>query len=181
MPNNQSRNTQPGNSVSPAGEQDSESQSNSARSNAILNGLSESQLAQIMPKLRTVELELGQVLYEPEQTINYVYFPTAGIISLLAAFEDGATVEAGVIGTEGMLGTPVVLGAETTPHQALVQISGQAMRMAARDLRVEVEQDGWRISPRRARGASGGKERADRLKISECRSRQRSPAESIST
>ena len=142
MPHNQNRNTQLGNRVSSTGAQDSEVHSALPRSNAILNALSESRLAQLLPKLRTVELELGQVLYEPEQSIDYVYFPTAGIISLLAAFEDGATVEAGVIGTEGMLGTPVVLGAETTPHQALVQASGQAMRMSARDLTGEVENDG---------------------------------------
>ena len=142
MPHNHNGSTQPGNRVASAGAQNSGSQSNGARSNAILNTLSESQLAQLLPRLKIVELELGHVLYEPEQTIDYVYFPTAGIISLLAAFEDGATVEAGVIGTEGMLGTPVVLGAESTPHQALVQASGKAMRMTERGLTGEVENDG---------------------------------------
>jgi CRP-like cAMP-binding protein len=142
LPHNQNRNTDPGNRVSSADAQDLDPQSKGARSNAILNALSESRLAQLLPKLKSVELELGRVLYEPEQSIDYVYFPTAGIISLLAAFQDGATAEAGVIGTEGMLGTPVVLGAETTPHQALVQVSGHAMRMAARDLTAEVENDG---------------------------------------
>ena len=87
MPHNH-RNAQSGDRVSSTGAQDLHRQSNSARSNAILNALSESRLAQLLPKLRSVELELGQVLYEPEQSIDYVYFPTAGIISLLAAFED---------------------------------------------------------------------------------------------
>ncbi len=143
MPHNHNGSTQPGNRVSSAGAQNSGSQSNGARSNAILNTLSESQLAQLLPRLKIVELELGHVLYEPEQTIDYIYFPTAGIISLLALFEDGDTVEAGVIGAEGMLGTPVVLGAKTTPHQALVQATGQAMRMTVHDLNGEVEKDGW--------------------------------------
>jgi len=143
VPHNHNGSTQPGNRVSSAGAQNSGSQSNGARSNAILNTLSESQLAQLLPRLKIVELELGHVLYEPEQTIDYIYFPTAGIISLLALFEDGDTVEAGVIGAEGMLGTPVVLGAKTTPHQALVQATGQAMRMTVHDLNGEVEKDGW--------------------------------------
>jgi len=143
VPHNHNGSTQPGNRVSSAGAQNSGSQSNGARSNAILNTLSESQLAQLLPRLKIVELELGHVLYEPEQTIDYIYFPTAGIISLLALFEDGDTVEAGVIGAEGMLGTPVVLGAETTPHQALVQATGQAMRMTVHDLNGEIEKDGW--------------------------------------
>ncbi len=93
-------------------------------------------------KLRPVPLKLGHVLYEPSRTVEDVYFPTSGVISLLAAFEDGATVEAGVIGREGMLGTSVVLGAETTPQQALVQADGHALKMAARDLKAEVQKDG---------------------------------------
>ncbi len=91
--------------------------------------------------MKSVELQLGYVLYEPEQVIDYVYFPLAGVISLLAVFQDGASVEAGLIGAEGMLGTPVVLGAEISPHEALVQVSGQAMRITARDLTAEVEKD----------------------------------------
>jgi len=95
-----------------------------------------------LPKLKAVKLNLGETLYEPEQKIDYIYFPTAGIISLLAMFEDGATVEAGVIGNEGVLGTPIALGAEATPHQAVVQAVGQALRMTAHDLKAEVQKDG---------------------------------------
>jgi CRP-like cAMP-binding protein len=51
-------------------------------------------------------------------------------------------VEAGVIGREGMLGTALALGAETTPHLALVQAKGHALKMAARDLRAEIQKDG---------------------------------------
>ncbi len=116
-------------------------QNERARANTILNGLSESQLDQLLPRMKSVELQLGYVLYEPEQVIDYVYFPLAGVISLLAVFQDGASVEAGLIGAEGMLGTPVVLGAEISPHEALVQVSGQAMRITARDLTAEVEKD----------------------------------------
>lgn len=57
-------------------------------------------------------------------------------------FEDGATVEAGMIGNEGLLGTTIALGAETTPHQALVQLTGQALRMTAGDLKAEAQKDG---------------------------------------
>jgi CRP-like cAMP-binding protein len=110
------------------------------QSNNILAGLPDPE--QFAGKLHPVRLEIGEILYQPEQRIEHVYFPTAGVISLLAAFEDGSTVEAGVIGREGMLGTQVVLGAETTPHQALVQADGHALRMAARDLRAEVQNDG---------------------------------------
>ena len=77
--------------------------------NRILAGFSD--LEQFATKLHPVRLELGDILYEPEQRIEHVYFPTSGVISLLAAFQDGSTVEAGLLGREGMLGTSVVLGA----------------------------------------------------------------------
>ena len=109
--------------------------------NRILAGFSD--LEQFATKLHPVRLELGDILYEPEQRIEHVYFPTSGVISLLAAFQDGSTVEAGLLGREGMLGTSVVLGAETTPHQALVQADGHALRMTARDLRAELGGEGY--------------------------------------
>lgn len=92
--------------------------------------------------LRPVNLEFGDVIYQPNQLVDYAYFPTSGVISLLAAFDDGSTVEAGVIGSEGVLGTWIVLGAETTPHQALVQSPGHALKLAVRDLRALVQNDG---------------------------------------
>ncbi len=118
------------------------SKSNKARSNAILNSLPQPVFDQLLPKLQPVELKIGTVLYQPDTNIDHVYFPTAGIISLLAAFEDGSTVEAGVIGNEGFLGMPVALGGETTPHQAVVQVPGQAMRITARDLKTQAHNDG---------------------------------------
>jgi len=115
---------------------------NGPHANRILGALSSSVLGEFESKLRPVELEFGQVIYEPNQPVDYAYFPTAGVISLLAAFEDGSTVEAGVIGSEGVLGTWLVMGAETTPHQALVQSPGHALKLAVRELRALVQNDG---------------------------------------
>jgi len=115
---------------------------NSPQANNILAALPGSKFEKFANKLREVPLKSGHVLYEPEDHIEHVYFPTEGIISLLTAFGDGGTVEAGVIGREGMLGTAVVMGAKTTPHQALVQAEGNALKMAARDLKAVVAKDG---------------------------------------
>jgi CRP-like cAMP-binding protein len=115
---------------------------NSPPANNILAALPGSELEKFAEKLRSVQLKVGHVLYQPEERIEHVYFPTAGVISLLTAFGDGATVEAGVIGREGMLGTAVVMGAKTTPQQALVQADGHALKMAAGDLKAAVEKDG---------------------------------------
>lgn len=87
-------------------------------------------------------LKLGDILYNPEETIQYVYFVTEGVVSLLATLESGATVEAGVIGPEGMLGIPVVLGVTSTPNLALVQGNGTAMRMGADEIIKEFRKGG---------------------------------------
>ena len=141
MLNNKS-NPLPGNRVSSQSIQTPNERNNHSRLNGILNALSDAELDHVAPKLRPFDLKVGDVLYEPDDDIEHVYFPTSGVVSLLAAFADGTTVEAGVIGTEGMAGTPIVLGAKSTPHQALVQIKGQALRMSARDLKAEAEKDG---------------------------------------
>lgn len=107
--------------------------------NKILATLPRAEFEHVASKLRPVHLELGEILYMPEQRIEYVYFVTSGVVSLLAALEDGTTVEAGVIGCEGMVGIPVILGADATPNQALVQSDGNALRMSTSDLRTEFQ------------------------------------------
>ena len=83
-----------------------------------------------------------QVIYESGEPIEYVYFPNAGIISLLVVMEDTTPREIGIIGNEGMLGTAVALGLKTMPVRALIQMPGSAMRMKAGALRDELKRGG---------------------------------------
>jgi len=76
-------------------------------------------------------MALKKVLYEPYKPIQYVYFIDCGVVSLVSIMEDGATVEVGTIGNEGMVGLPLFLGAGTTPHQTFVQVPGTATRIQA--------------------------------------------------
>jgi CRP-like cAMP-binding protein len=110
--------------------------------NTILAALPPGEFAEFAAKLRTVPLKLGETLYMPEQRIEYVYFVTRGVVSLLAALENGATVEAGVIGPEGMAGISVILGADSTPNQGLIQAEGEALRMSSEDVRTEFRKSG---------------------------------------
>jgi CRP-like cAMP-binding protein len=110
---------------------------NSYSHNQILAALPPDEFGRMETKLKPVRLELGETVYMPEQKMEYVYFVTRGVVSLLAALENGATVEAGVIGPEGMVGIPVVLGADSTPNLALVQGEGEALRMSSNDVRTE--------------------------------------------
>ena len=112
------------------------------KANSILGALPQGEFDRIRSKFDPVALRYGKSVYLPEQAIDHVYFVTEGVVSLLAALETGATVEAGVIGSEGIVGFPVVLGASTTPHQALVQGAGSAMRMPANELKAEFKRGG---------------------------------------
>jgi CRP-like cAMP-binding protein len=78
--------------------------------------------------LEVVALQVGMVLYEPDETIDYVYFPNDGLVSILSLGPDGSTVEIGLIGRDGMVGVPALLGG-VTPYRAVVQTAGLAFRM----------------------------------------------------
>jgi len=110
--------------------------------NKILAALPRKEFEQLAAKLKPVELKLGVTLYQPEQKIEHAYFVNSGVVSVLAALEDGATVEAGVIGPEGIAGVSVILGADSTPNQALIQAEGDALRIASKDLRIEFRKGG---------------------------------------
>ncbi len=110
--------------------------------NLILAALPSLEFKRLSEHLESVDLKLGDVLQMPEDQIEYVYFPTDGVISLLAILEDGETVEAGIVGREGMVGIPIVLGVDTTTNQALVQGSGEALRMKATSLKAYLRNDG---------------------------------------
>lgn len=110
--------------------------------NGILNALTRSEYERLTPYLEAVNLWKGEVLYQPEQIITHVYFPTRGTVSLVSAFEDGASVEVGMVGNEGMFGVCVFLGSISTPLLAQVQLPGDALRMCADVLRKEFQQGG---------------------------------------
>jgi len=107
--------------------------------NHLLSDLPSDEFKRIFSHLEEASLELGQVLYESGDRLEYIYFPTTAIISLLYIMENGATAEIGVVGNEGFLGVPLVLGGETTPNRAVIQSAGEALRMKSKALKAEFE------------------------------------------
>jgi len=81
-----------------------------------------------LPPLEAVMLQTGMVLYEADQEVEYVYFPESALVSILSSGPDGSTVEVGLIGRDGMVGIPAILGG-VTPFRAVVQTGGDAFRM----------------------------------------------------
>ena len=103
--------------------------------NLLLAALPRKSYAELLPGLTPVELAFGHVLYEPGQMIDQVYFPGDSMVSLLTLVEDHLALEVGLVGFEGMVGSPLVLGVDRSPVRALVQGSGSAMRMSAASFR----------------------------------------------
>lgn len=86
-----------------------------------------------------VNLSQGKVVAEAGETIRHVYFPIGAILSLTLCIDGRASLEVGLVGDEGMLGTSLVLGVKISPMRAMVQSPGPALRMAAKPFRVELE------------------------------------------
>ena len=110
--------------------------------NRLLDSLPKNEYTRLLPKLKTVNLALGEELYEPGDAIEYVYFPNDSIISLISQLSDTAWLEVGMVGNEGMAGLAIFMGVNVSSTRALVQGSGTAMRMSSAALRTEAKRLG---------------------------------------
>src|SRR5690242_20201851 len=91
--------------------------------NRLLDSLAADDRQPLLSHLQEIAFSQKQTLNAPGQAIEHVYFPTEGVVSLVASLTDGAVVEVGLIGPEGMVGTPVLLGSEIASNEAYCQIS----------------------------------------------------------
>lgn len=102
------------------------------KSNLILNSLPLQEYERLSTHLEYVELPLGKVLYYPEEPIKHAYFPLRGAVSIVTVLRDGGSVEAGVVGNEGVVGIPLILGTEMELNRrAIVQVAGGGLRLKA--------------------------------------------------
>jgi CRP-like cAMP-binding protein len=108
--------------------------------NRLLRALARPDFAVLQDVLEPVPLDTRQVIAAPDEPIQTVYFPEAGIISILTITGDGRKLEAGLYGREGTSATPLALGVDRTPHQHVVQVPGAALRMGAAELRQAFEE-----------------------------------------
>lgn len=113
-----------------------------ARKNFLLAALHDDEFEFVKSKIEPVVFKLGDVLYESGERMDYVYFPTTAIISLLYIMENGMTAEIGVVGNDGIVGVSLFMGGETTTSRAIIQSAGGAFRMKAKDLKTEFSRGG---------------------------------------
>src|SRR5437763_4718639 len=107
--------------------------------NLFLASLPEDDFAALRPHLETMRLSLRQVLHEMGAPIEHCYFPDGGMTSLVIRLEDGANIEAGVVGKEGFAGAPALMGFEdAAPQTSMIQMPGIGVRISSRLLRNEM-------------------------------------------
>jgi CRP-like cAMP-binding protein len=103
--------------------------------NKILLAMTGAEFQVIRPHLEYVALPSHLALHEPHRKYVFVYFPNEGLISLVVAMMDGKTVEAGIVGREGVAGLPVIVGLSRAPFREVMQIGGAGFRVRIRDLK----------------------------------------------
>jgi CRP-like cAMP-binding protein len=112
------------------------------RGNHLLSALPDAEWQRWLPMLETVDMPLGQVLYESGGTMQHVYFPTTSIVSMLYVTESGASAELAVVGNEGIVGISLFMGGGSTPSRAVVQSAGSGYRLEALVMKKEFDRAG---------------------------------------
>lgn len=105
----------------------------SSPDNLLLATLRPADRAVIDRRLEAIDLPAGMVLYEAQHAIAHAYFPTAGVVSMVADMDQGI-VEVGTVGREGMAGIPILLYSASTTTRAFMQVPGKGWRCTADDL-----------------------------------------------
>jgi CRP-like cAMP-binding protein len=104
--------------------------------NALLAALPRKDYLRLLSQLEPVALTRGQVLYEPGERIRHAYFPNEGQVSLqTVVVVERKALEVCLVGREGMIGVPLVLGSDVSHVRAMVQGSGTALRCEASGFR----------------------------------------------
>lgn len=107
--------------------------------NLLLRLLGPADFMTIVPSLERVWIEQDEVLAKANESIEHIYFLESGFVSTTALTAGDGRTEVGITGREGMIGIPVLLGADRSPHETFVQASrATALRIGVDDFRNQV-------------------------------------------
>jgi CRP-like cAMP-binding protein len=98
--------------------------------NRLLLALPSSNLKQLTPELEHIRCQREQVLMDVDSSLDYVFFPDSGVVSVVAVYADGSIIEMATVGREGCTGVQAIFGAKTSSARLLVQIPGDAAKMS---------------------------------------------------
>jgi CRP-like cAMP-binding protein len=114
------------------------------RANRLLAALPPAEYAALAPHLAPARWRAGEVIYRPGAPLRDAYFPLTGVASVVATMADGALVDAGTIGREGLVGLAAFHGVDTSPLAVVGQVPGAAARLPVAILR-EAARPGSRL------------------------------------
>jgi CRP-like cAMP-binding protein len=83
-----------------------------------------------MQELEEIACQYDQVLLDADSSLDYVFFPDSGVVSVVAVYEDGSIIEMATVGREGCTGFQAVFGAKSSSVRLLVQIPGSAAKIS---------------------------------------------------
>src|SRR3954453_16564021 len=106
--------------------------------NKLLQSLSTDDFELLRPHLRDVKLEHGKLLFDQGGLIEQVYFPYSGAVSFVVPLADGVMIEAGIIGKDGVVGTPAARDGARSLSRAIVQAPGEAVVIRTQDIKAAV-------------------------------------------
>ena len=103
--------------------------------NRLLRSLPESEYALLLPHLEPVELAAMEVLNEPGQSLDHVYFAETAVISMLRRMRDGTVIESGMVGRDGVAGLAAIQGIAWSAATIVAAVPGSCLRMPAPAIR----------------------------------------------
>ncbi len=115
---------------------------NSGHGNQLLDAMPEAEYRRWANHLEWVDMELGQVVCEPDAELPYAYFPVTAIVSLLYVMRDGESAEIALVGNDGLVGVALFMGGNSSTIRAVVQSAGKGYRLPAAALEDEVARGG---------------------------------------
>src|SRR5947208_2837213 len=98
--------------------------------NRLLTALPSRHLKRLMPELEYIECQREQILIDADGSLDHVFFPDSGVVSVVAVYADGSIIEMATIGREGCTGVQAIFGAKISSVRLLVQIPGSATKMS---------------------------------------------------
>ena len=98
--------------------------------NRLLLALPSGNLKRIAPELEQIRCQREQVLIDADSSLDHIYFPDSGVVSIVAVYADGSIIEMATIGREGCTGFQAVFGAKKSSVRLFVQIPGNAAKMS---------------------------------------------------
>src|ERR1700738_1759827 len=93
--------------------------------NLLLRRLSPSDLKLLTPHLKSAHFEQQHLLFEAEEQIDHVYFPTSAVVSLVVTLSTGEIIEAAMVGMDGVVGASAALDGKMSLSRGIVQLGGE--------------------------------------------------------